>query len=119
MSCFKQAFDWAKEHSFSEEACKYAMILELKILDKKCQMSDEDQKLFQIVYAGMRHQGFTPFNEEIFETLQQVSYEKPILLEPFKSAIHSYRKACEKEMNRPTMKAYKAMVRQAISKIDS
>lgn len=115
MSKKSAAFNWARNYDFTEEELHYSTILQLKILDAKCQMNDEDQEIFAQVYFGIANKSPSVFIQEI-HTLISDAFDGVLRAKAdFKEKIHMQRVLLEDAMHRPTMKAYKAMVRAALA----
>ena len=112
MAEIRDALIWALGFKFSEQEYEYATILSLKILDKKCKMTEEDQALFMAVYDGMTLQEGSPLNETIHQTIAKAREEDPMEpSEAYKATIHQLCKEAVGKMDKPKMKAYKAFVR--------
>lgn len=112
MAEVRDALIWALGFKFSEQEYEYATILTLKILDKKCKMSNDDQALFMAVYDGMILQEDSPLKEAVHQTIAKAREDNP--LEPseaYKESIHRLCKEAVSTMEKPKMKAYKAFVR--------
>ncbi len=112
MDELKRALVWSLQFTFSPEEYRYATILSLKILAKKCKMNEEDQALFMAVYDGMTLKDPAVLNEPIHELIAQAREEDP--LEPTEALKPAIMEACKDavaEMEKPRMKAYKAFVR--------
>lgn len=116
MNILEQAYSWAKEHNFNDTEYDYATILALKILDSKCKMSDADQEIFMRVYDGMESKDPNPFQLEMHQVIKDArAVKSKAAKETMKVFVHQLRIEAEESMHRPTMKAYKAMVRQHLN----
>lgn len=116
MDILEQAFTWAKERNFNDMEFDYATILALKILDSKCKMSEEDQIIFMRVYDGMEAKDSNPFQLEMHQVIKDArTASSSAAKETMKVFVHQLRIEAEESMHRPTMKAYKAMVRQHLN----
>lgn len=114
MDLLDHAFTWAQHHEFTQQQLEYATILQLKILDCKCQMSPDDQRLFSQVYLGMKYKTISPFQLEVHTLIDEATGDTLAAKEQYEKAVHHYRKHYESTMQRPVMKAYKAYVREAL-----
>lgn len=109
------ARQWAKSYTFSDIQTQYATILALKILDGKCQMSGEDQTIFMAVYDGIGEKIPSPWTTPLHRLISQSRVEGQLACHPSsQDTIKFHRQEAEGAMQRPIMKSYKAMVRQAL-----
>lgn len=115
MTTIQKAHQWALTHTFSEEELRYATILTLKILDQKCQMTQEDQTIFMAVYDGIANKTPTPLTTSLHKLIvQSRNHDHLACHASAKQTITFHRQEAEGEMQRPIMKRYKSMVRQAL-----
>jgi len=116
MNNMENALVWAMGFKFSEQEYEYATILALKILDKKCQMNEDDQALFMAVYDGMALQTGSPLTTELHATIAKAREENPLeSSREYKLTIHELCKEAVAKMEKPKMKAYKAFVRSFLA----
>ncbi len=114
MNHLDHAFKWAQQYDFTPEELEYATILQLKILDAKCQMSPQDQELFSHVYQGIRYKKLSPFKLLVHELIDRATGDTLCAKPTHQKTIHLQRQEHEAHMQRPLMKAYKQMVRERL-----
>lgn len=119
MEEIKKVIYWALNYEFTKQDYEYATTLTLKILDKKCKMSPEDQEIFMIVYDSMLNREDRALSSQLNSFIQKARDENnPFEVKcAYSDDIHNLRVKAEESMQRPIMKAYKAMVREELSKI--
>ncbi len=104
-------YEWAKTYDFDEEQLQYATILALKILDGQCKMDYDNYNLFMSVYDGICDKVATPFDKKVHKIIELARTNDPIIpKDEYKEAIHALRVAMMKDMDKPTMKAFKQLV---------
>jgi hypothetical protein len=104
-------YEWAKTYEFSDEELLYATILALKILDQQCKMDYDNYNLFMSVYDGINDKYNTPFNQKVHQIINLARENDPLVPNPtYKPIIHNLRVALMKNMDKPTMKAYKQLI---------
>jgi len=104
-------YEWAKTYDFDDVELQYATILALKILDGQCKMDYDNYNLFMSVYDGICDKTATPFDKKVHQIIALARSNDPIIpKDEYKEAIHSLRVAMMKDMDKPTMKAFKQLV---------
>ena len=79
MNDLSRVYEWAKTYDFNKVELEYATILALKILDRQCQMDDDNYNLFIHVYDGICDKENTPFNKEVHQTIQKARKNDPFM----------------------------------------
>ncbi len=111
MDDLSTVYEWAKTNKFDDVQVQYATILALKILDDSCKMDYDNYNLFMSVYDGINDQVPTPFNKKVHEIIELCRCDDPIIpKKEYKEIIHNLRVVMMKDMDKPTMKAYKQSV---------
>jgi len=106
------AYEWGKSHPFDEEQQYYITILALKILDGQCKMDYHNYNLFMSVYDGIVDKSPTPFTLKVHEIIDLSRRDDPLVpKKEYTEVIHELRIIMMKKMEKPTMKAFKKLVR--------
>lgn len=108
MSLIKKMVD---EH-FEGMDVDCAITVALKILDKKCQMDEASQALFMQVYDAVSEKESRLFKHSLHETI--AAARKIACLETL-DEIHRQRLYAMEMIPKPTMKAFKAKVRNLLN----
>lgn len=105
------AYEWAKGYDFSQEELWYATLLALKILDNHCKMDYDNYNLFMSVYDGISDKSPKVFNQKVHQLIEEARADDPLVPKSeYKEAIGALRKAMMQQMDKATMKHYKALV---------
>jgi len=111
MDDLSTVYEWAKTYTFDEVELQYCTILALKILDGQCKMDYDNYNLFMSVYDGISDKVDTPFNKKVHEIIALSRSDDPIIpKKEYQEAIHELRIAMMKNMDKPSMKAFKQLV---------
>jgi hypothetical protein len=112
------AYEWAKTYPFDEEQLHYMTILTLKILDGQCKMDYHNYNLFMSVYDGIVDKFSNPLNSTVHQIIELSRSDDLIAPKAtHKEAIHELRVAMMKNMDKPTMKAFKKFVRDHLDQL--
>ena len=111
MDDLSTVYEWAKTKEFDEVEIYYATLLALKILDDSCKMDYDNYNLFMSVYDGIGDKNPTPLNKKVHHLIENSRVDDPLKpTQKYKDVIHNLRIAMMKDMDKPTMKAYKQSV---------
>lgn len=105
------AAEWALGQVFEpvEVDCTTAVVL--KILDNKCKMLPGEKLAVKAVYDVVKHLPATLFGREVHEIIRRARHEPGA---DTAAAIHLLRVEAEQRIAKPTMKAYKAKLRDGL-----
>jgi hypothetical protein len=104
-------YEWAKTYQFDESELLYATILALKILDGQCKMDYDNYNLFMSVYDGICDNTFAKFDTKMHQIIELSRSDDPIIPKSeYKEVIHNLRVQMMKNMDKPSMKAYKQLI---------
>ena len=111
MDDLSTVYEWARTHEFDEVDLHYCTLLALKILDGECKMDYDNYNLFMSVYDGIVDQEPTPLNKKVHQIIAMSRTDNPIKpKKEYEEIIHSLRVAMMKNMDKPSMKAFKQLV---------
>ena len=110
------AYEWAKTHPFDEEQLHYMTILALKILDGSCKMDYHNYNLFMSVYDGIVDKFPTPLNLKVHQIIELSRSDDPLVpKKEYQEVVHQLRVAIMKNMDKPTMKAFKKFIQKQLN----
>ena len=105
------AAQWAREHTFTNTDVDCTITVVLKILDGKCKMLDGEKRAIMEIYDVIGGGPSRIFNDQVFRNIELARTEPtPTVMED----IHALRIYAESEIPKPTMKSYKAMLREGL-----
>lgn len=111
MTKLHPAAEWAKETSFEPIQVDCTTAVVLKILDNKCKMLPGEKAAIMEIYDVVKRLPGTLFSAEALKTIDKAR------IKPSNAAgqtIHELRVYAEANIPKPTMKAYKAMLREGL-----
>ena len=100
---------WAMQASLSSSDIDCVTTVMLKILDGKCKMFAEEKKAIAIIYDVTRHLPGNLLGKDIHDLIERACHSKDegMILEIYEQRLYA-----ETMIGRPTMKAFKAMLRE-------
>lgn len=111
MDDMSTVYEWAKTYLFDDVELQYATILALKILDGQCKMDYDNYNLFMSVYDGICDNNQVNFDTKVNQIIALSRGDDPIIpKKEYKEVIHNLRIAMMKDMDKPSMKAFKQLV---------
>lgn len=111
------AAEWAATQNFDSMAVDCTTTVVLKILDGKCKMLPGEKAAIFEIYDVLESDKGKIFNDRIHQEIAaaRVIYSKASTLDgQLGKRIHELRVYAESEIPKPTMKAYKAVLRDGL-----
>ena len=100
---------WAQAHPLSPTEVDCATAVMLKILDGKCKMKETEQLVMERLYDAVKGLPGRLLDGEIHRL---IAAARQCPGEEMRTFIYEKRVLAETALSRPTMKAFKAMIRQ-------
>lgn len=98
----------------TERDCITAVVL--KVLDAKCKMSAEQQEAILAIYDTVGGYEDGLFDNEVHRTIGQ-ALRHTLMEAPLREKIHQLRLKAEAHIAKPTMKTFKARLRQELFEV--
>lgn len=105
------AVKWALSQHFNDEEIDCTTAVVLKILDGKCKMAEGEKRAIIEIYKIKKTNGGILFGDSVHTLIQQALQQSVI---PLSKSIHELRVEAEKKIPKPSMKRYKAMLREGL-----
>lgn len=115
MDDLAHVYQWGQSYPFNAEQLHYMTIVALKILDKQCEMEEQDDRLFMAIYDGIADRVPSPLNEKVHRIIFLSRTENPI--RPKKEYIEVIHELClimMKRMDRVTMENFQRFVKNQL-----
>lgn len=103
-----QVSDWLERSSLSPSDVDCTNAVMLKILDGKCKMPAAEKQVMTELYRQLRSREGHLLGTEVHELIDQAGDQPD---ESMRNRIYEHRVLAETRIARPTMKAFKAMIR--------
>lgn len=111
------AAEWASKQRFDTIAVDCTTTVVLKILDGKCKMLPGEKNAILEIYDVVKHQTGEIFNKQTHQAIdvaRAVYDQNTNLGDHIMQHIHELRVFAESQIPKPTMKTYKAMLREGL-----
>lgn len=105
------AAEWALETDFDATQVDCTIAVVLKILDNKCKMLPGEKAAVMAVYDSIKQQAGELFSAEVCKTIDKARAKPSSMLA---QTIHELREYAEANIPKPTMKAYKGLLREGL-----
>lgn len=102
--------EWLAIHSLAAIEIDCATAVMLKIIDGKCKMPADEKVIMTELYNQVKDQAGHLLTSDMHELIAEVG---PRPDEEKRMRVYEYRVLAETKIARPTMKAFKARIRQA------
>lgn len=106
------AAQWAQTAQLSVSDLDCITTVMLKILDGKCQMNEEQREAYISIYNVTKVRPGSLLGDEVH---QAIDTARQLNRQEVRDRIHQLRLDAEAAIPKPTMKAFKAMVREALA----
>ena len=101
-------YDWVKKHPLEPIHIDCTTTVMLKILDGKCKMNPTSKVIMELLYDWTKQQKGKLLGDDIHSLIEN---SRNSLSHETKQLIYEHRLLAETMISRPTMKAYKAMIK--------
>jgi hypothetical protein len=99
---------WAAAHPLEPAHVDCATAVMLKILDRKCKMSEDEKPLMAALYRAVKHRPGLRLAPEVHAFIAALP---PLLDDAAREHVYGERVLAETMISRPVMKAFKGMLR--------
>lgn len=99
---------WAESAKLSPVELDCVTAIQLKVIDGKCKMSPEGKTMMSRIYAVTKSRPGRLLGEDIHRLIAEAGHDTG---EAMKMRVYEQRLYAETMIGRPTMKAFKAMLR--------
>jgi len=113
MSPSKSPVHWAETARLNQAERDCITAVALKVLDAKCQMPASQQEAVLTIYDTLEPYHGGLFGPEVHHAIEQARSNVQ-LPPPLRAQIHQLRLESEASITKPTMKAFKARLRQEL-----
>lgn len=111
MNQLHPAAAWAAATEFSLIHVDCIIAIVLKVLDGKCKMGVDEKKSIMAIYDVIKTRNGELFDVEIHKEIKLARQGMSVMLA---RRVHGLRKYAEANIEKPVMKAFKALLRNAL-----